>query len=198
MLQRSGRRAVRAELPCRPVLGERDDGDRAARTANLVAHPGLARAFDAVRDPRAGDHATGTRLAVGKDPEASIGLHARDRRVGRCRRDGAGHRRIDRLVATAAAGRRKGDQSEHECVFHTAHDTKDTTPNESSVTGGAQPRYEPLRSISSMRYSSGSRTKQRSEPPSRRRYGSRSGSIPCSARPASVAAMSSTASAMWP
>ena len=42
-------------------------------------------------------------------------------------------------------------------------------------------------------YLSGSLTKQRSDPPSRTRYGSRSGSIPCAASSSSVAARSSTA-----
>ena len=44
----------------------------------------------------------------------------------------------------------------------------------------------------------GSRTKQSSEPPSRTRYGSRSGSMPCSWSWPSVSARSSTASAMCP
>ena len=65
---------------------------------------------------------------------------------------------------------------------------------------GARPpsSYLPLRSISSTRYSSGSRTKQIRDPPSRTRYGSRSGSIPWPLSCASVESRSSTASAMWP
>ena len=54
------------------------------------------------------------------------------------------------------------------------------------------------RSINSTLYRSGSLTNARREPPSRTRYGSRSGSIPCSFKRASVSSRSSTASAIWP
>ena len=50
----------------------------------------------------------------------------------------------------------------------------------------------------SIRYPSGSRTKHSREPPSRTEYGGFSGSMPCSARRASVASRSSAVIAMWP
>jgi hypothetical protein len=72
------------------------------------------------------------------------------------------------------------------------------SPSFGLAQSGRPKRYLPLRSISSIRYPSGSWTKQISEPPSRTRYGCRSGSIPWAARRSSVPARSSTPIAMWP
>jgi len=54
------------------------------------------------------------------------------------------------------------------------------------------------RQLGTRRKPSGSRTKQSHEPPSLTWYGARSGSMPCSARRASVASRSATPIAMWP
>ena len=62
----------------------------------------------------------------------------------------------------------------------------------------AQRRCYGRRSMSSIRYPSGSRTKHRSDPPSRTRYGGFSGSIPFTASAASVCSMSATPRAMCP